>query len=60
MEASVSNAGSTEAPQGVWDTQFRGVWHLMDDVRDSTSNANHGTDMGTVAAVPDGRDRQSF
>jgi len=35
---------------GVWDASFRGVWHLRENpagappqMRDSTSNANHGT-----------------
>jgi hypothetical protein len=50
------NSGTAEAPNGVWDTQFRGVWHLMGDVRDSTRHGNHGTDFGTVAATPNGRD----
>jgi hypothetical protein len=38
---------------GVWDTNYKGVWHLKettggtDAIKDSTSNANDGTDYGS-------------
>jgi hypothetical protein len=37
---------ATENPTGVWDSSYRGVWHLHDDLLDSTSNNNDGTDSG--------------
>jgi len=37
----------TENPTGVWDTNFKGVWHLHDDYEDSTSNKNDGTNYGS-------------
>jgi|GEM_PF-725231 len=44
----------TENPTGVWDANYKGVWHLNEtdidgdtgDIKDSTSNANHGTTSG--------------
>ena len=38
---------------GVWDTNYRGVWHLKEDpagaaMMDSTSYGNHGTSAGTM------------
>jgi len=38
-------------PTGVWDTSYKGVWHLKDDpdtshVADSTTNHNNGTKRG--------------
>lgn len=43
--------GNQEDPINVWDADFVGVWHLKEDpgpggagdIKDSTSNANHGT-----------------
>jgi len=39
----------TENPEGVWDSNYKAVWHLKEDgdeigydYRDSTSNSNHG------------------
>lgn len=44
---------SQENPAGVWDTNYKGVWHLKEDpsggapqMKDSTINANHGTTSG--------------
>jgi len=39
-------AAATENPTGVWDSNYKGVWHLHDDLLDSTSNENDGTDSG--------------
>lgn len=44
------------AGQSVWDANFVGVWHLAQDpngdasgaIKDSTSNANHGTPSGSM------------
>lgn len=40
---------------GVWDSNFKGVWHLPDGttlgVTDSTSNANNGTNSGATATT---------
>lgn len=50
-------AGNQEDPTGVWDSGYAGVYHLgevpdgtVDDVRDSTQNANHGTSSGMISA----------
>jgi len=45
-------------PAGVWNSNYKGVWHLEEDpatagtdgIIDSTSNANHGTDNGSMNA----------
>ncbi len=48
----VGDVGSTAA-QNVWDSGFKGVWHLSEAsggvgaIRDSTSNGNDGTDYGS-------------
>ncbi|MCW4001640.1 MAG: hypothetical protein NWE97_00410 [Candidatus Bathyarchaeota archaeon] len=48
----VGDTGSTAA-QNVWDSGFKGVWHLSDPsggvgaIKDSTSNNNAGTDNGS-------------
>ena len=45
-----ATCGSQQNPTGVWDSNFKGVWHLKettggtDAIRDSTSNDNDGTD----------------
>ncbi|MHA2384947.1 MAG: LamG-like jellyroll fold domain-containing protein [Candidatus Thorarchaeota archaeon] len=47
-----SQLTSQEDPEGVW-IDYRAAWHLdetiggTDAIRDSTSNANHGTDSGS-------------
>jgi hypothetical protein len=42
-----SDASDGADPTNVWDSNFKGVWHLQDytpsQVNDSTVNANHGT-----------------
>lgn len=47
-------ADSTHGSQNVWDSNYAGVWHLTQDFKDSTSNANHGTGYGGVTPGPDG------
>jgi hypothetical protein len=49
---------ATENPTGVWDSSYVGVWHLKEDpsgtppqMKDSTSNANHGTSYGTMTTT---------
>jgi hypothetical protein len=43
----------TENPTGVWDSNYKGVWHLKetsggaDAIKDSTARANHGTDFNS-------------
>lgn len=45
-----SITSSTENAAGVWDSNYRGIWHLKETtggagaIKDSTANANHGTD----------------
>jgi len=44
-----STMGLQENPTGVWDANYKGVWHLKEDpgipepITDSTINGNHGT-----------------
>ncbi len=57
-----STMGSQENPTGVWNTNYKGVWHLKEDpgpgipgdIKDSTSNSNHGTaiSMGSSDQEP--------
>jgi len=48
-----SEATNQENPAGVWDDNYVGVWHLgevaggSNSIKDSTSQANHGTDFGS-------------
>jgi hypothetical protein len=37
-------------PTGVWDSYYKGVWHLNNSLADSTSNHNNGTEHGTHVA----------
>lgn len=46
-------------PENVWDSNYKGVFHLTDNVLDSTSNNNDGIDNGTsdiAGQIKDGRD----
>ena len=50
-------AANQQNVANVWDANFRGVWHLAQDpsagpgsIRDSTSNANHGTPNGGMTS----------
>ena len=52
----VGDVGSVPA-QNVWDSNFVGVWHMNQDptsggacIKDSTSNANHGTPGGGMTS----------
>ena len=46
-----STMGNRENPTGVWNSKYKGVWHLKEDpgpgfpgdIKDSTINGNHGT-----------------
>jgi len=53
-------AGSNpQDPGGVWDPVYDGVWHLHDDLLDSTSAGNGGTNSGSsngAGIVAGGRD----
>jgi hypothetical protein len=48
-----STMGSRENPEGVWDSNYKGVWHLNESsggsnaIKDSTSNNHDGTDYGS-------------
>jgi autotransporter-associated beta strand protein len=50
-----SNALDAQKPTSVWDSNFKGVWHLGNgtalSVLDATSNANSGTNSGAVVAT---------
>jgi len=37
-----------QQPEASWSAEHRGVWHLDADVRDSTSGANHGTELNAA------------
>jgi hypothetical protein len=41
--------GATENPDGVWDSNYVGVWHLHDDYEDSTANNNDGNPVNMDA-----------
>ena len=50
-----SGASDQQNPPGVWNANYVGVWHLKEDpsagapqVKDSTSNAKHGTSAGAM------------
>ncbi|MFX1529035.1 MAG: DUF2341 domain-containing protein [Promethearchaeota archaeon] len=52
-----STLGSRENPEGVWDSNYKGVWHLSEDptdsspaFKDSTPNNNDGTDYGSMTS----------
>ena len=55
------NAGATNQQDAVnvWDTAFKGVWHLKEDpgpgaagdIKDSTSNAKHGTASAAMTSA---------
>jgi len=52
--------GSLENPAGVWDSSYKGVWHLHDDFDDSTSNNNDGTNNGTTSGTGKIANSRSF
>ncbi|MHA2334741.1 MAG: DUF2341 domain-containing protein, partial [Candidatus Hodarchaeales archaeon] len=53
-----SDLENQESPEGVWDSNFAGVWHLKEDpsgsapqMKDSTYNLNHGTSQGSMTGT---------
>ena len=56
------NSGATnqENPSGVWDADYNSVYHLHDDLLDSTSNANDGTNHDSTDTTGKIADGQSF
>jgi hypothetical protein len=52
-------AADQSSPTAVWDSTFKGVWHLREDpgaaggggIKDSTANANHGAGDGSMTAA---------
>ncbi len=47
---------SQENPTKVWDSNYKGVWHMKEiNPIDSTSNNNNGTEFGGVLHIDDGR-----
>jgi PKD repeat protein len=53
-----SGAASQQNPAGVWDSNYKAVWHFAPDLLDSTSNPNDGTNSGTAngaAMIANGR-----
>jgi len=57
-DASISAA--TETPASVWDSNFKAVYHLHDDLKDSTANNNHGTNYSSTNATGKVGDGQAF
>jgi len=54
--------GLSENPSGVWNSNYKGVYHFNDNVDDSTVNNEDGTNSGTVNAtgkIYSGRDFDS-
>ncbi len=52
-----STISSQENPEGVWNYNYKGVWHLKEDpslsgpqIKDSTSNYYHGTSYGSMTS----------
>ncbi|MDO8469698.1 MAG: DUF2341 domain-containing protein [bacterium] len=52
-----ASAADQSSSTGVWDTNYKGVWHLKDNpagtapqLRDSTSNAHHLTTVGSMVS----------
>ncbi|NIQ91673.1 MAG: DUF2341 domain-containing protein, partial [Deltaproteobacteria bacterium] len=49
----------TENPAGVWDTNYKGVWHLHDDFINSVDNIS-ATESGSINAIGQIADGQNF
>jgi hypothetical protein len=60
MYYSNSTASDQSNEEGVWDTNFVGIWHLHDDFLDSTINNNDGTNNGTANTAGQIGDAQDF
>jgi hypothetical protein len=56
-----STMESQQNPSGVWSSDYSGVWHLNETdggpnaIKDSTNNANHGTDASNPELGIDGK-----
>jgi hypothetical protein len=55
-----SGASSQQNRNGVWDTDYKGVWHLSSNLLDSTSNGNDGTSSGSTSATGKMASARSF
>ena len=55
-----SSCSSQQDVTNVWDSNYKGVWHLHDDLLDATSNNNDGTNNGSSDASGKFGDGQSF
>lgn len=55
-----SGAANQSNATGVWDTNYKGVWHLHDDFLDSTTNNNDGSNTGSDDATGQMADGQDF
>ncbi|WP_205943428.1 DUF2341 domain-containing protein [Pedobacter polaris] len=53
IEMYYGNASATAQQNvtGTWDANFKGIWHLNGAFTDATSNANNGTNTGTISAT---------
>ncbi len=56
FQGDVTSNGAT----GVWDDDYKGVWHLHDDFLDATSNGNNGTNFGSTDIAGQIADGQGF
>jgi len=52
-----ATCANQQNPTAVWDSNYKGVWHLSEDpsgtapqIKDSTSNVHHGTSGGSMTA----------
>ncbi|MCH8035330.1 MAG: DUF2341 domain-containing protein [Bacteroidetes bacterium] len=55
-----SSCSSQQDAANVWDSNFKGVWHLHDDFLDATSNNNDGTNNGSTDITGKIGDGQNF
>ncbi|HWR27515.1 MAG TPA: DUF2341 domain-containing protein, partial [Candidatus Thermoplasmatota archaeon] len=60
MQYGNETSGNQQNPEGVWDSVYKGVWHLGEDFLDSTSNNNDATNYGSTDAAGAINDGQSF
>ncbi|MHA2275966.1 MAG: DUF2341 domain-containing protein, partial [Candidatus Kariarchaeaceae archaeon] len=47
-------------PTGVWNNNYNAVWHLSQNVFDSTTNNNHGTNFGSTDVIGKIANGQNF
>jgi hypothetical protein len=52
-------SANMQMPQRVWNPSFAGVWHL-EEFQDSTNNANHGSNHGTIPLLGKTGDARHF